>query len=349
MAAALLCLFITAQGQEFWSNGIHYNLTEDGNAEVTYMDCYYGWYETYYNYFDQYSGDIVIPSEVTAWVTPMYSEPFEVTAEVVGIGENAFISCYDLTSVTLPNSIKYIAENAFYECTALTSINLPDGLEIIQDNAFSYCGLQSIVIPSSVTEIGWGVFFSCENLTSANIPEGITELGGTFMFCTSLKTINLPNSLQMLDMTFKGCNQLEAIDLPSTVTEVGIESFYNCTQLQTVICRAITPPSAWNSSFYSSDNYIYNNTVLCVPGESLESYREADGWCNFVNIAAIGDEVKPGDLDGDGEITIGDVTDLIDLILSHASVADHPSADVNGDGNIAIDDLVDLIDIMLGL
>ena len=350
LAATLLCLFTGAQGQDFWSNGIHYNLTDDNTAEVMYMDCDYGWYETYYNYYEQYSGDIVIPSEVSAWVYPMYDEPFEVTATVTGIGDYAFCNCESLNSVTLPSTLKRIGENAFYQCPSLTSINLPEGLNSIGDVAFGYSGLQSIVIPSSVTDLGWSLFYCCENLTTATIGDGITELYGTFLFCTALKTVNLPNTLAELDMTFKGCTQLETIDLPSTVINVGDETFYNCDMLANITCRPVTPPSAYdNNCFYSTNNFIFNNAFLRVPGESLNSYQNAEVWKNFLNITAIGGgNIIPGDVDGDGELTIGDVTDLIDLLLAYATAEDYPSGDVNGDGEIAIDDLTDLIDIILG-
>ena len=55
-----------------------------------------------------------------------------------------------------------------------------------------------------------------------------------------------------------------------------------------------------------------------------------------------------GDMDGDGRITIGDVVDLIDLLLAGgATVSDWPAADVDGNGQINIGDVVDLIDQLL--
>ena len=55
-----------------------------------------------------------------------------------------------------------------------------------------------------------------------------------------------------------------------------------------------------------------------------------------------------GDVDDDGRITIADVTDLIDMLLTGAtSATDYPAADVDGDGKITIADVTDLIDILL--
>ena len=56
-----------------------------------------------------------------------------------------------------------------------------------------------------------------------------------------------------------------------------------------------------------------------------------------------------GDVNGDGAVTIADVTALVDIILgkSNGSYLDC-AADVNGDGNITIADVTALVDIILG-
>ena len=55
-----------------------------------------------------------------------------------------------------------------------------------------------------------------------------------------------------------------------------------------------------------------------------------------------------GDVNGDGEVNIGDVTALISIILSATpESAYEPDADVNGDGEINIGDVTALIDIIL--
>ena len=55
-----------------------------------------------------------------------------------------------------------------------------------------------------------------------------------------------------------------------------------------------------------------------------------------------------GDVDGDGNVGISDVTALIDYILGNGAYGiDMEQADVNGDGNLGIADVTDLIDIIL--
>ena len=52
-----------------------------------------------------------------------------------------------------------------------------------------------------------------------------------------------------------------------------------------------------------------------------------------------------GDVNGDGKVTINDVTTLIDILLSGDPTP--ASADVNGDGKVSINDVTALIDYLL--
>ena len=63
----------------------------------------------------------------------------------------------------------------------------------------------------------------------------------------------------------------------------------------------------------------------------------------------LGIDFKPGDVDGDGEVTISDINVVIGIILG-GSVADdvRKRADVNVDGEINISDINMIIDIILG-
>ena len=78
------------------------------------------------------------------------------------IGNNAFNSCYSLSSITIPNSVTLIGNGAFNSCHSLSSITIPDGVTSIGNNAFQNCSsLSSITIPNSVTSIGNSAFEGC--------------------------------------------------------------------------------------------------------------------------------------------------------------------------------------------
>ena len=88
----LMLLPILASAETVEIDGIWYNLVSKAKkAEVTQNPNYY-------------SGKVVIPKNVT-YEGKEYS--------VESIGEKAFTYCYDLTSITIPNSVTSIGDYAF--------------------------------------------------------------------------------------------------------------------------------------------------------------------------------------------------------------------------------------------
>ena len=63
-------------------------------------------------------------------------------------------------------------------------------------------------------------------------------------------------------------------------------------------------------------------------------------------------EAVKGDVNKDGDVTIADVTALVNIILGKDDTTpykyDHKAADVNGDKGITISDVTALVNIILG-
>ncbi len=117
---------------------------------------------------DALSGAVVLPAELGGHT-------------VVGIGENAFKDCADVTAFFLPGTITSIGAYAFENCTGLLQAILPDGLTSIGEGAFWNCsGLVSITVPTSVTSIGSCAFYKCDALESLVVPGIHTPLKGAF-------------------------------------------------------------------------------------------------------------------------------------------------------------------------
>ena len=81
----------------------------------------------------------------------------------------------------------------------------------------------------------------------------------------------------------------------------------------------------------------------------IQFHYTVDGVKNSTNIVYLEvfekpDEHTPGDVDCDGYVAIGDVSALIDMILSKDLM---DSGDVDGDGVVSITDVSVLIDLLL--
>lgn len=81
------------------------------------------------------------------------------------IGEEAFETCWGLTSVNIPNLVT-IGTEAFYDCDKLSSFTMGNRLESIGNSAFGNCSALAgeITLPATLSNIGGGAFANCTSL-----------------------------------------------------------------------------------------------------------------------------------------------------------------------------------------
>lgn len=212
----------------------------------------------------------------------------------------AFQSRTNLSSITLPKSVATIGTQAFYNCTALTSIQLPDSLESIGKNAFTSCkALSTIQIPESVQSLGERVFENCSGLTSATLPKGLKSIPAyLFLKCSALAEVVLPDSLEIIGgSAFKECASLTQISLPEGLSVLSGGAFDGSGLKEMVLPSTLTqigdyalagsvihcPIKEPISVKYPSRDA--RNTMLYVPEGSVDAYRNASGWKDFIVIA----------------------------------------------------------------
>lgn len=248
------------------------------------------------------------------------------TYSVTSIGERAFSSCSNLTSITIPSSVTSIGKSAFQFCENLTSINITDleawckitfhsspespyhlflnGQEIkdlvipnsvtsIGDGAFNRCcGLTSVTIPNSVTSIGWSAFMYCTGLTSLTIPNSVTTIGGeAFEDCHSLTSVIIGNGVTTIyGEAFKDCKNLTSVIIGSSITNIDGRSFGKCEKLSDVYCYAETVPTTDSYAFYKTS---IENATLHVPAASVDSYKETAPWSGFGSKVALNGTIEP--------------------------------------------------------
>ena len=122
-------------------NGVWYQI-KDGEAWVS-SRWHFGYELIILQDGDCYSGDVVIP-ETIQWADEDNPDTPEVegggeTYPVVGIMEGAFYGSENLTSVSIPHSVRTIENIAFSGCTNLTEITFPASVEYTGASLFDYC------------------------------------------------------------------------------------------------------------------------------------------------------------------------------------------------------------------
>ncbi len=133
----------------------------------------------------------------------------EIKNGITSIGNWAFWSERNLTSVIIPTSVTAIGDYAFDQCYSLPSIQLPDTIISIGDCAFRYCSV----------------------LSSVNLPRDLMSIGDfVFMSYPEVVVITIPTDIQMKQHIRMYDGILCSLSLPATITEIGIGSFL-CTSI----------------------------------------------------------------------------------------------------------------------
>ena len=156
---------------------------------------------------------------------------------VTSIGNYAFCGCRNITTVTIPESVKSIGDHAFESVFELSSITIPIGVTNIGKRAFAGClALNNVTIPSSVTSVGDEAFHYCENLTSVSILEGVKSIGkAAFATCINLENITIPTSIISIgDDAFANCDSITDISIPMGVKNISYEMFFGCDNLTNI-------------------------------------------------------------------------------------------------------------------
>ena len=233
---------------------------------------------------------------------------------ITGIPSNTFSGCEQLRNISLPSTLTLIDTMAFRGCYNITSIVLPINLTTINLYAFDQCekltevyNLSSIPITShdSITTNGGIGYYATYIHTSMSEPSEI-HTHNDYLYAelpfgpqdTKVFTIDYIGDSDSLDFSdvptscisryaFYGNDNIKESIIPTNIEFIGDHSFFNCTNLKTVIMQNNTPCTLRTYAFKAKiDNDIQTipGLKIKVPASAVNAYKEASGWSEYAGI-----------------------------------------------------------------
>lgn len=196
---------------------------------------------------------------------------------------------------------------------SITELLLPNLEETIFAD-FSYCiALRRVVVTCDFTQF----LYSPDSYDGTSHPitfvpslkeieyaEGVTKVKGAASSYKLLDRVTYPSTIQYIPKGLTHFVKYETVNSSSTLY------YYYTIPCDTIICKAIVPPTIdtsvegksitydfenkWYTSYSYNKRYYYKvnvptDAVLYVPRESIEAYRAAPIWDNFTNILPLED------------------------------------------------------------
>ena len=186
---------------------------------------------------------------------------------ITTIGSKAFSGCSNMTSVSLPNTLKTISYYAFNNCSSLTSVEFPDSLTTIGSQAFKNCiGLTDVTISTSVKTIGtspspektatdyvetnkYPAFQGCSALTGFTVADDnayYCSVDGVlfnkdktaliqYPAASSVTEYTVPSTVKAIrEFAFENAGNLTTVTFSEGLETIGYGAFNNCTGINSV-------------------------------------------------------------------------------------------------------------------
>lgn len=232
-------------------------------------------------------------------------ESVSINSRCAKIGSKAFLNCTALESVTIGTGLKSVDSTPFQNCTGTLTLRCTAleedyttstatnslGNAILQGSNFSKVIIDVPVIGAYAfykcsydgeVEIGSNTtvrnsIFSSSSLTRAVIGDNVQFVLASgqpsysiFNTCRNLYSIRIGNITSLCANIFSGCTNLEEVEIPISVENVAKNAFKNCSFLQTIYCKGITPPTL--------EATLPEQTQIVVPLIALSEYMTTN-WC----------------------------------------------------------------------
>lgn len=238
----------------------------------------------------------------------------------------------ELTTVVIGDGVTYIPERAFQSYYYLTTIRLlgstPPSLHSEALDSYPYGGyLEHIIVPvGSVDAYAlapvWSDYAEIIEDTNGNHYHPTSGTCGsnlTWNYDTTTHTLTVSGSGYMNDYYYVDevpwhcyANELTTVIIGAGVASFSDYAFQDLYSLTTVHVEATTPPSIYYDTFSGT-----NLQHVIVPHSAVLAYVKDDYWREYIDHIEMAPEPTSveGDMNHDGELSISDVTLLVNKVL----------------------------------
>ncbi len=256
---------------------------------------------------------------------------------------NRFVG-YDITDYSIPEGIVGVENYSFDKMPNLKTVTLPSSLVEVGAYAFNYCVNLEALYGECVSDDHKAIVFDThfrklvvtKNVVSYTIPDDITSIGYcAFAESSEIETITMGDQVTAIEgYAFSHCPNLKSITLSAGLKDIsGNNAFLGSDKLETIYCRALVPPS-----YYDTQMSEFLNLKFYVPEQSLAFYQNNAGWApfkkyfigyNYTDLPEI-DHYISTDYSQDGKVTTLQTATKgngIDIVLMGDAYSDRQIAD----------------------
>jgi hypothetical protein len=236
---------------------------------------------------------LVVDGAIVAFA-PFGVVDYTIPDGVTHINDSIFESCSELSTVTIPGSLKSIGSKGFAYCNSLQGVYISDiaswcditfGDHLSNPLFYSkylYINgelITDLVIPDGVTRISNRAFQRCSNITSVTMGMDVASIGDyAFNDCINIKNMNISDSVTTIgEYALEDCDGLTTLTIGSGVKKIGKLAIFSCENLSQIYCKAVVPPSYGEKAM---DKNASNRTIY-VPSASVNVYKDAHGWSRY--------------------------------------------------------------------
>ncbi|MCD8386526.1 MAG: leucine-rich repeat domain-containing protein [Bacteroidales bacterium] len=160
-------------------------------------------------------------------------------------------------------TITELAPYTLYNNPNIKTIHIDKTNASVGDNFAQNCtNLESIIVDNR-GNIGSYAFESCNSLTACAIGDNVASIG---------------------KYAFANDTKLATVEIGQSVSSIGEYAFSNCSNLKDLYSFNPTPPTCESYALSSIDKW---SCVLHVPANSLDLYKKANGWKEFLYIETL--------------------------------------------------------------